>query len=251
MAYDPTVARWTAEDPVGFDAGDPNLYRYVGNSPANYVDPFGLRNEQQPVDARKGEGKERKPQNDPSSDPIKLDPIRIPPPSPPRPLGGLPLPDPDVLAVPIAPTGNRLRDPEQFPEVTDACEELRRLSAMDPIERGVGVYQNRDGDIQVGIPSLDGKEIVRENLRGLHDLINLNRLGNPPKGWRLVCAIHTHPPDRNPATKDPKNSPFDPVNSNGPIGRSPRVPWLVVDSDGEIHLIGPDARAGTPNSASR
>jgi hypothetical protein len=29
-------------DPLGFDAGDPNLYRYVGNSPTNFTDPSGL-----------------------------------------------------------------------------------------------------------------------------------------------------------------------------------------------------------------
>jgi hypothetical protein len=29
-------------DPIGFDAGDPNLYRYVGNNPTNGVDPSGL-----------------------------------------------------------------------------------------------------------------------------------------------------------------------------------------------------------------
>ena len=40
--YDPVIGRWLSEDPSGFDGGDPNLYRYVGNSPANAVDPTGL-----------------------------------------------------------------------------------------------------------------------------------------------------------------------------------------------------------------
>ena len=31
-----------SEDPIGFAAGDANLYRYVGNSPTNFVDPSGL-----------------------------------------------------------------------------------------------------------------------------------------------------------------------------------------------------------------
>jgi hypothetical protein len=31
-----------SEDPIGFMAGDANLYRYVGNSPVNGVDPSGL-----------------------------------------------------------------------------------------------------------------------------------------------------------------------------------------------------------------
>ncbi len=41
--YDPTIGRFLSEDPIGFDGGDPNLYRYVGNSPPNGTDPTGLR----------------------------------------------------------------------------------------------------------------------------------------------------------------------------------------------------------------
>jgi hypothetical protein len=38
--YDPTVGRGLSEDPIN---GDPsNQYRYVGNSPTNYLDPSGL-----------------------------------------------------------------------------------------------------------------------------------------------------------------------------------------------------------------
>jgi RHS repeat-associated protein len=40
--YDPTVGRFINEDPLGFGAGDTNIYRYVGNSPTNAVDPSGL-----------------------------------------------------------------------------------------------------------------------------------------------------------------------------------------------------------------
>jgi RHS repeat-associated protein len=40
--YDAVVGRWVSEDPIGFDAGDANLYRYVGNSPTEISDPFGL-----------------------------------------------------------------------------------------------------------------------------------------------------------------------------------------------------------------
>ncbi|NEQ42461.1 MAG: RHS repeat-associated core domain-containing protein [Leptolyngbya sp. SIOISBB] len=39
--YDPAVGRFLSEDPIGFDAGDANLYRYVFNSPTNYTDPTG------------------------------------------------------------------------------------------------------------------------------------------------------------------------------------------------------------------
>jgi RHS repeat-associated protein len=41
--YDPKTGRWTTQDPLGFGAGDSNLYRYVGNGPTNDTDPSGLQ----------------------------------------------------------------------------------------------------------------------------------------------------------------------------------------------------------------
>jgi RHS repeat-associated protein len=41
--YDPVLARWTTQDPLGFDAGDSNLYRYVSNGPTYDSDPGGLQ----------------------------------------------------------------------------------------------------------------------------------------------------------------------------------------------------------------
>ena len=40
--YDPKQGRWISQDPIGFAAGDENLYRYVGNGPTNATDPSGL-----------------------------------------------------------------------------------------------------------------------------------------------------------------------------------------------------------------
>ena len=40
--YSATLGRWTQTDPIGFEAGDVNFYRYVGNSPGNGLDPSGL-----------------------------------------------------------------------------------------------------------------------------------------------------------------------------------------------------------------
>jgi RHS repeat-associated protein len=40
--YDAESGRWPSEDPIGFGGQDPNLARYVGNSPVRYVDPSGL-----------------------------------------------------------------------------------------------------------------------------------------------------------------------------------------------------------------
>lgn len=39
--YDTKTGRFLSEDPLGYAAGDANLYRYVLNSPVNYIDPTG------------------------------------------------------------------------------------------------------------------------------------------------------------------------------------------------------------------
>jgi len=64
--YSPTLGRWLSNDPLGFEAGDVNTFRYVGNGPGNGVDPLGL---QQP--------------------PIKpVPPLTGPPPFPEKPVPG-------------------------------------------------------------------------------------------------------------------------------------------------------------------
>ncbi len=40
--YDPTQGRWIERDPLGLAAGDINIYRFVGNNPANLTDGYGL-----------------------------------------------------------------------------------------------------------------------------------------------------------------------------------------------------------------
>jgi RHS repeat-associated protein len=39
--YSPELGRFLQTDPIRFDAGDVNLYRYVSNNPMNWVDPDG------------------------------------------------------------------------------------------------------------------------------------------------------------------------------------------------------------------
>jgi len=39
--YDPTIGVWISEDPIGFEAADENLRRYVGNNPTLATDPSG------------------------------------------------------------------------------------------------------------------------------------------------------------------------------------------------------------------
>ena len=40
--YDAHTGRWISQDPIGFEGGDGNLYRYVANRPVSAVDPSGL-----------------------------------------------------------------------------------------------------------------------------------------------------------------------------------------------------------------
>ena len=39
---DPSTGRWISQDPIGFSAGDSNLYRYANNEPTSESDPSGF-----------------------------------------------------------------------------------------------------------------------------------------------------------------------------------------------------------------
>jgi RHS repeat-associated protein len=41
--FDATAGRWISQDPLGLEAGDSNLYRYVKNMPDDSADPSGLQ----------------------------------------------------------------------------------------------------------------------------------------------------------------------------------------------------------------
>jgi RHS repeat-associated protein len=41
MSYDPTIARWTTEDPDGYAGSGANLYEFVGSNPMSLRDPSG------------------------------------------------------------------------------------------------------------------------------------------------------------------------------------------------------------------
>ncbi|MEY2613227.1 MAG: hypothetical protein RL069_2039 [Planctomycetota bacterium] len=46
--FDSTIGRWQSKDPKSFDAGDTNLYRFVGNHPSYATDPSGLEHPANP-----------------------------------------------------------------------------------------------------------------------------------------------------------------------------------------------------------
>jgi RHS repeat-associated protein len=39
--YSPVTGRWSSQDPIGIESGDPDYYRYAFNSPLLLVDPYG------------------------------------------------------------------------------------------------------------------------------------------------------------------------------------------------------------------
>ena len=41
--YNPELGKWLSEDPIGFNGGDTNVYKYVKNDPLNHVDVDGFR----------------------------------------------------------------------------------------------------------------------------------------------------------------------------------------------------------------
>ena len=42
--YSPGLGRFLQTDPIGFEAADVNIYRYCGNEPTGWIDPWGLDN---------------------------------------------------------------------------------------------------------------------------------------------------------------------------------------------------------------
>jgi RHS repeat-associated protein len=49
--YSPILMRFMQNDPIGFEGGDQNTYRYVGNGPVNAWDPSGLEIKKAPVES--------------------------------------------------------------------------------------------------------------------------------------------------------------------------------------------------------
>jgi RHS repeat-associated protein len=86
--YSPTMMRWASVDPIGFEAGDVNHYRYVGNRSTSFVDPDGLKQSNPPVPGQPPPRPEPPPPKPPAI-PDRRPPSKPPalPPSPAPPSG--------------------------------------------------------------------------------------------------------------------------------------------------------------------
>jgi RHS repeat-associated protein len=78
--YNPQTGSWMSQDPLGFDAGDSNLYRYVNNAPTNGTDPSGLQQAAlpNPVQVIMPDGSARQVNVPPGQDPIQFIRSRYP-----------------------------------------------------------------------------------------------------------------------------------------------------------------------------
>jgi len=62
--YDPSSGRFVSQDPMKFDSGDVNLYRYVKNDPYDKIDPTGMKAADSDDDETKGHRKNKRPSNE-------------------------------------------------------------------------------------------------------------------------------------------------------------------------------------------
>jgi hypothetical protein len=53
--FSPNLGRWMTMDPIAYEAGDTNLYRYVGNDPVNGLDPNGMQEKSPTIGGSSGQ----------------------------------------------------------------------------------------------------------------------------------------------------------------------------------------------------
>ena len=74
--YSPTLGQWIQSDPIGFESGDLNWYRFVGNDPENGEDPSGLT-EIAPMPREVSPNQIRRPQIDLSKGTIEEENVKL------------------------------------------------------------------------------------------------------------------------------------------------------------------------------
>jgi len=105
--YSTTLGRFIELDPIGFDAGDNNWYRFVGNGPTGNVDPSGLDQETLiPV----------------PSDPFSGETVEMPAGWPRGFPSPLPVPPPEVYELPFGP-------------IDPPCDAVKSQPSQQPVAR--------------------------------------------------------------------------------------------------------------------
>ncbi|NEQ42442.1 MAG: hypothetical protein F6K00_02320 [Leptolyngbya sp. SIOISBB] len=149
------MGRFLSEDPMGFAAGDANLYRYVFNSPTNYTDPGGMR----AVPVKIGPKPSVKPRGGASSTTSGRTPTGYPVHSPELPNGPSLWPSTEELVRPLLPTLSPVEQVERWrkqagipePSFGDPLANLEIEPAFCPIDYE---HRYRDDDDDDDIVSL-------------------------------------------------------------------------------------------------
>ncbi|MEI6505371.1 MAG: RHS repeat-associated core domain-containing protein [Planctomycetota bacterium] len=119
--YSPTLGRFIERDPIGFEAGDNNWYRFVANGPTRRTDPWGLWPKRIiPV----------------PSDPFSPNSQELPPGWPTVFPSPLPIPPPEVYELPFGP--EELTCAQKTPSPTPHRLEVREYKSLlvpDPSSR--------------------------------------------------------------------------------------------------------------------
>ncbi len=204
--YDSAIGRWITQDPVGFDAGDSNLYRYARNAPTNATDPDGLQ--QSPVRHGVREGIRQAPWAQPGAmrGPGPANPNQNPnwgQPGPMGPGGNASPPVPSSLTSP----GPYAENPGNYSDL-----DFRRLAATEARQYffeaakragfGPDQAQRRFDSIQ---PATDQDEDIRRVYRAANDLLgekgispfNVSNTSADQNGRRFL-PVPTNPPQRGP-----------------------------------------------------
>ncbi|MBI2805644.1 MAG: hypothetical protein HYX68_11760 [Planctomycetes bacterium] len=175
--YDASTGRWLSQDPLGFDAGDSNLYRYVNNAPTLATDPSGLQQRGSYVDEY---GKKR---------------IVVPGFEEPRPIFPYKLPSQAELAKQLANKAKfRLADPSpsfNFSEfrLPNSAMQLGRTPAWDALHERNRQSSIFEIDVLTSIfPGVSDLRDVTEAISG-YDVVNQEKLSGMQRLITVGAAV--------------------------------------------------------------
>ena len=169
--YDPAAGRFIGQDPMGFNAGDANLYSYTGNNASNLIDPSGLQEAPPAIPTPE------KPKNPIDQDPGKPTSPKPGDPGPSRGTGPFPppAPVPPVNRPPATTPQNPSTDPDhQLDLIKKLCKLRRtgrgRLPEEDDINQELKTYLLKlRSDIR-STPNGDAKNKLKDRYKLIFDL---------------------------------------------------------------------------------